>query len=323
LRRAQTVPAVVAVPAHVGVYLARRRARHLRAARSRARVVPQIARPRRRARRRREPHRRRARRRRRASRAVIRTSAVRPGRSSRRAVPPGLRPEARGRARRRRRRRAELGRGRQTFLFRQTVLSPRRRARALCRGDSLGPTPPEAHQRHHRAEARALLRAFGNAGSRAPGTPRAAVVVARRRTARRRRGGAFAAAAARGAPAVGVHLAPSALRAERPPGLVHRPPEGEHAPSPCVSGDAHTACFPRSPPRRPRRCRCWRRASSRRNRDRAGAFRCAPSRCHRRCSRARIARIPAWPNDGVGSACGDAPRGVAALAVAQFRLLPR
>jgi hypothetical protein len=113
-------------------------------------------------------------------------------------------------------------------LFRHTVLFPRRRARALCRGDSLGPTPPEAHQRHHRAEARALLRAFGNAGSRAPGTPRAAVVVARRLTARRRRGGAFAAAAARGAPAVGVHLAPSALRAERPPGLVHRPPEGEH-----------------------------------------------------------------------------------------------
>ena len=52
--------------------------------------------------------------------------------------------------------------------------------------------------------------------------------VARARREIERRAGAVR-AAARGAPAVGVHLTPSGPRAERPPGLVHRPPEGEHA----------------------------------------------------------------------------------------------
>lgn len=101
-------------------------------------------------------------------------------------------------------------------------------ARALRRGDGLGTAPPEAHQRYDRAQTSSRPRAGGNAPG-ALGTPRARVVHFPRRAARRRpRGAVAAAAAARGAPAVGVHPAPAALRAERPPGLVHRPPEGEH-----------------------------------------------------------------------------------------------
>ena len=209
--------------------LARRRARNLRAARRRARVVPQTARLGGFARRRREPHRRRTRRRRRPSRARER-AVVCFGRPGRAAVPPGLGPEARGRASARspRRRRAVLGCGRQTRNAAEFP-APSGFARALRRGDGLGTAPPEAHQRYDRAQTSSRPRAGGNAPG-ALGTPRARVVHFPRRAARRRpRGAVAAAAAARGAPAVGVHPAPAALRAERPPGLVHRPPEGEHA----------------------------------------------------------------------------------------------